>query len=174
MRRRRHRRFLGSTGSRTSHRLCCPRARLHQCAPERLRQFALQRKRWSRGLTKAFKLHWSADRAALNDIVHLVEYLFPAARPCLQLSVHSGPRAHLFRLLLYCRPADADLLPLAALWNNVIFSIQRRMFHREGLQVRRNPGGFCGGGGCQPHDRSPLVRQGGGAVYQRTVSDRRL
>ena len=29
-------------------------------------------------------------------------------------------------------------LPLAALWNIVIFRIQRRMFHDQGLHVRRN------------------------------------
>lgn len=34
------------------------------------------------------------------------------------------------------------VLPLAALWNYFIFRVQRGMFHRQRLTIRRNFGGF--------------------------------
>jgi biofilm PGA synthesis N-glycosyltransferase PgaC len=39
-------------------------------------------------------------------------------------------------------PLTLLLLPLAVIWNGVIFFIQRRMFRTKGLKVRRNVGGF--------------------------------
>ena len=48
----------------------------------------------------------------------------------------------LFGIFWIAGPLTLAVLPLAALWNMFIFRIQRRMFHREGLKVRRNFGGF--------------------------------
>lgn len=48
----------------------------------------------------------------------------------------------LFGYFWIAGPLTLAVLPLAALWNMFIFSIQRKMFHREGLKVRQNFGGF--------------------------------
>jgi biofilm PGA synthesis N-glycosyltransferase PgaC len=34
------------------------------------------------------------------------------------------------------------VLPLAGLWNLVIYRVQRQMMHDQGLKVRHNPGGL--------------------------------
>ena len=39
-------------------------------------------------------------------------------------------------------PLTLLLLPLALVWNGVIFRIQRQMFATKGLRVRRNVGGL--------------------------------
>lgn len=111
--------------------------------PERVRQFALQRKRWSRGLMEAFKLHWPLlfERRMTTlfiwwnicflplDLVYSFVFIPGLVLACFGLYYIAGP-------------LTLAVLPLAALWNSVIFRIQRHMFRREGLQVRRNPGGF--------------------------------
>lgn len=111
--------------------------------PERMRVFALQRKRWSRGLMEAFKHHWRLlfrPRLTLLfiwwnvcflplDLVYTFVFIPGLVLACLGYFYIAGP-------------LTLAVLPLAALWNGIIFRIQRGVFRDEQLRVRRNPAGF--------------------------------
>ncbi len=111
--------------------------------PETLKVFAHQRKRWSRGLIEAFKAHgqllehrrlttlfiwWNLNFLPI-DLVYTFVFI-----PGLVLA--------LFGDFIIAGPMTLLVLPLAALWNYFVFRVQRKMFHRQGLTVRRNVGGF--------------------------------
>ncbi|MEG2314486.1 glycosyltransferase, partial [Brevundimonas sp.] len=111
--------------------------------PTTLKQFTLQRKRWSRGLIEAFKAYpgllfkprlttlfiwWNLFFLPL-DLVYTFVFI-----PGLVLA--------LFGHFWIAGPMTLAVLPLAALWNLFMFRIQRNMFHEEGLKVRQNFGGF--------------------------------
>lgn len=111
--------------------------------PTRLRQFALQRKRWSRGLMEAFKVHWpllfKARMSTLFiywnvcflplDLVYTCVFMPGLVLACLGHFWIAGP-------------LTVAVLPLTILWNGIIYRIQSRVYAREGLIVRRNIGGF--------------------------------
>ncbi len=111
--------------------------------PENVRQFALQRKRWSRGLMEAFKAHWRllVKRRMTTlfiwwnvfflplDVVYSLVFIPGLVLACLGYYYIAGP-------------LTLAVLPLAALWNVVIFRIQRDVYRNAELKVRRNPGGF--------------------------------
>lgn len=111
--------------------------------PERVRQFALQRKRWSRGLMEAFRYHW---RLLLKrrmstlfiwwnigflplDLVYTFIFIPGIVLAC-------------FGYFYIAGPLTLAVLPLAAAWNAAIFRIQRKVFHGEDLRIRRNLSGF--------------------------------
>lgn len=111
--------------------------------PTRFRQFALQRKRWSRGLIEAFKAHGSLLLKPRLTTLFIWWNLFFLPLDLVYTFVFiPGLVLALFGVFWIAGPLTLAVLPLAALWNIFIFRIQRRMFHREGLKVRRNLGGF--------------------------------
>jgi biofilm PGA synthesis N-glycosyltransferase PgaC len=111
--------------------------------PEKFKQFALQRKRWSRGLVEAFKAHGSLLlKPRLTTIFIWWNLCFLPLDLVYTFVFIPGLIAACFGIFWIAGPLTLAVLPLAALWNMFIFSIQRRMFHREGLTVRRNFGGF--------------------------------
>jgi biofilm PGA synthesis N-glycosyltransferase PgaC len=111
--------------------------------PTRFKQFALQRKRWSRGLVEAFKAHGSLlFKPRLTTIFIWWNLCFLPLDLIYTFVFIPGLIAAFFGIFWIAGPLTLAVLPLAALWNLFIFSIQRRMFHREGLAVRRNFGGF--------------------------------
>lgn len=111
--------------------------------PTRFKQFALQRKRWSRGLVEAFKAHGSLlIKPRLTTIFIWWNLCFLPLDLVYTFVFIPGLVAACFGIFWIAGPLTLAVLPLAALWNMFIFSIQRRMFHREGLTVRRNFGGF--------------------------------
>ena len=111
--------------------------------PTRLRQFALQRKRWSRGLIEAFKAHGSLlIHPRLTTIFIWWNLMFLPLDLVYTFVFIPGLVLALFGMFYIAGPLTLAVLPLAALWNMFIFSIQRQMFRREGLKVRRNFGGF--------------------------------
>ena len=111
--------------------------------PTKLRQFALQRKRWSRGLMEAFKAHWplmfKRRMSTLFiwwnvcflplDLVYTLVFMPGLVLACLGHFYIAGP-------------LTVAVLPLTVLWNGIIFRIQSGVYAREGLLVRRNVGGF--------------------------------
>lgn len=111
--------------------------------PEGFRQFALQRKRWSRGLMEAFKLHWRLlfKRRMTTlfiwwnvtvlplDLVYSFVFIPGLVLAC-------------FGYFYIAGPLTLAVLPLAALWNVVIYRIQSGVYRNEDLRVRRNPAGF--------------------------------
>ncbi|MCT2559411.1 glycosyltransferase family 2 protein [Tsuneonella sp. YG55] len=111
--------------------------------PTTLRQFALQRKRWSRGLMEAFKAHspllfkrrmstlfvwWNVCFLPL-DLVYTLVFIPGLVLAC-------------FGYFYIAGPLTIAVLPLTILWNGIIFRIQSRVYEREGLIVRRNIRGF--------------------------------
>lgn len=108
-------------------------------APSTFRQFYHQRKRWSRGLVEAIKLHKTLlFKKKLSTLFIWWNCLFFPLDLTFTLVFIPGLIAALFGLYWIAGPVTLLLLPLALLWNAVIFRIQRRMFQSQGLRVRRN------------------------------------
>ncbi len=111
--------------------------------PTRIKQFSLQRKRWSRGLIEAFKAHPALlFKRRLTTLFIWWNLFFLPLDLVYTFVFIPGLVLALFGYFWIAGPLTLAVLPLAALWNMFIFSIQRKMFHREGLKVRQNFGGF--------------------------------
>ena len=111
--------------------------------PTKIKQFSLQRKRWSRGLIEAFKAHPNLlFKRRLTTIFIWWNLFFLPLDLVYTFIFIPGLVLALFGYFWIAGPLTLAVLPLAALWNMFIFRIQRKMFHREGLKVRQNFGGF--------------------------------
>jgi biofilm PGA synthesis N-glycosyltransferase PgaC len=111
--------------------------------PTRLKQFALQRKRWSRGLIEAFKLHWPLlYKPRLSLIFIWWNVCFLPLDLVYTFVFIPGLVAALFGHFYIAGPLTIAVLPLTVVWNGIIFRIQSRVYAREGLAVRRNLAGF--------------------------------
>ena len=106
-------------------------------------QFIRQRQRWSRGLIEAFKAHWRLlFRARMTTLFIWWNLLFPYLDLVFTLAFVPGLVLALFGIYWLAGPLTLFLLPLAGLVNFLMFRVQSRMFTQQGLQVRRNVGGF--------------------------------
>lgn len=111
--------------------------------PEGFRQFALQRKRWSRGLMEAFKAHWGLlFKRRMSTLFIWWNVCFLPLDLVYCFVFIPGLILAMFGYYYIAGPLTLAVLPLAALWNIVIFRIQRGVFEGEDLKVRRNPVGF--------------------------------
>jgi len=111
--------------------------------PTTFRQFALQRKRWSRGLMEGFKAHWPLIfRRRLSTLFILWNTCFLPLDLVYTLVFIPGLVLACFGIFYIAGPLTIAVLPLTILWNSVIFHIQHGMYEREHLKVRRNRGGF--------------------------------
>jgi poly-beta-1,6-N-acetyl-D-glucosamine synthase len=111
--------------------------------PTTMRQFALQRKRWSRGLMEAFKAHWQLlFKRRMSTLFVYWNVCFLPLDLVYTLVFMPGLVLACFGHFYIAGPLTLTVLPLTVLWNGVIFRIQSRVFAREGLAVRRNLGGF--------------------------------
>jgi biofilm PGA synthesis N-glycosyltransferase PgaC len=111
--------------------------------PEKLKVFALQRKRWSRGLMEAFKLHGRLlFKPRLTTLFIWWNLLFLPLDLVYTLAFIPGLVLALFGYYYLAGILTLLVLPLAALWNYCIFLVQERMFKRQDLKVRDNVGGF--------------------------------
>jgi biofilm PGA synthesis N-glycosyltransferase PgaC len=111
--------------------------------PDNLRQFALQRKRWSRGLMEAFRSHWRLlFKARLSTLFVWWNVCFLPLDLIYTLVFIPGLVLALFGHYWIAGPLTVAVLPLTCLWNGVIYRIQSGVYHREALEVRRNMGGF--------------------------------
>ena len=113
-------------------------------APTTFRQFALQRKRWSRGLIEA--LHHHEDllfKKRLSTMFIWWNLLFlPLDLTYTLIFIPGVLAAIFFQIFWIAGPMTLAVLPLAGLWNLIIYRIQTRMFKGQGLRVRHNPGGL--------------------------------
>ena len=108
-------------------------------APTSFRQFYQQRKRWSRGLIEALHTHRSLlFKPRLSTLFVWWNCLFLPLDLTFTFIFIPGLIAALFGHFWIAGPQTLLLLPLALIWNGVIFNIQRRMFQAKGLHVRRN------------------------------------
>lgn len=114
-------------------------------APTTLKQFALQRKRWSRGLIEA--IHHHEDllfEPRLSVMFIWWNLLFLPLDLVFSLIFIPGVFAAVFLHQFWIAgPMTLAVLPLAGLWNLVIYRIQSRMMHEQGLKVRRNRHGLA-------------------------------
>ncbi len=113
-------------------------------APTTFRQFAQQRKRWSRGLIEA--LHHHEDllfKGRLSTMFIWWNLLFlPLDLVYTLIFIPGVLAAAFFGIFWIAGPMTLAVLPLAGLWNIIIYRIQTRMFDRQGLRVRHNPAGL--------------------------------
>ena len=131
---------LLNTGARIGY---CEEACLFTEVPERLGQFAKQRQRWSRGLMEAFARHGSLLlKPRLSTLFIWWNLLFVPMDLVYTLVFIPGIVAALFGYYWIVGLMTLLVLPLAVIWNAIIFRVQRRMFEDQDLQVRRNPSGF--------------------------------
>lgn len=111
--------------------------------PTTLKQFTLQRKRWSRGLIEAFKAYPALlFKPRLTTLFIWWNLFFLPLDLVYTFVFIPGLVLALFGHFWIAGPMTLAVLPLAALWNVFIFRIQRNMFHNQGLKVRQNFGGF--------------------------------
>ncbi len=112
-------------------------------APTSFLQFYRQRKRWARGMVEAFDRHGSLlFKRRLTTLFIWWNLLFLPLDLTFTFIFIPGLVAAFLGYYWIAGPLTLLLLPLAVVWNLVIFSIQKRMFRREGLKVRRNIVGF--------------------------------
>ena len=108
-------------------------------APTTYRQFAHQRRRWARGLIEALGHHERLlFKPRLSTMFIWWNVLFLPMDLIFTFVFIPGLVLALFGYYWIAGPMTLLTLPLAALWNLVIFRIQQRMFHDQGLHVRRN------------------------------------
>ena len=113
-------------------------------APNTFRQFARQRQRWSRGLVEALHHHESLlFKPRLTAMFIWWNLLFlPLDLTYTFVFIPGVLAAVFFQLYWIAGLMTLAVLPLAALWNLVIYRSQSRMFSGQGLKVRHNPGGL--------------------------------
>jgi biofilm PGA synthesis N-glycosyltransferase PgaC len=112
-------------------------------APTTFRQFYQQRKRWSRGLIEALQRHRKLMfKRRLSTLFVWWNCLFLPLDLTFTFLFIPGLAAAALGYYWIAGPLTLLLLPLALVWNGVIFRIQRRMFETKGLRVRRNVTGL--------------------------------
>jgi biofilm PGA synthesis N-glycosyltransferase PgaC len=112
-------------------------------APTTFRQFYHQRKRWSRGLIEALQRHRGLlFKPRLSTLFVWWNCLFLPLDLTFTFIFIPGLIAALLGFYWVAGPQTLLLLPLAVVWNGVIFGIQRKMFRAKGLRVRRNVRGL--------------------------------
>jgi len=131
---------LLKTGARVGY---CEDACLFTNVPTDVRQFARQRQRWSRGLIEAFARHWPLlFKPRLSTLFIWWNLLFLPLDTVYTLAFLPGIVLALFGYYWIAGLMTLLVLPLAAIWNIVIFRVQSRMFKSQDLEVRRNFSGF--------------------------------
>jgi biofilm PGA synthesis N-glycosyltransferase PgaC len=111
--------------------------------PSTFRQFALQRKRWSRGLMEAFRAHWHLlFKPRMSTLFIWWNVCFLPLDLIYTLIFMPGLLLACFGYFYIAGPLTVAVLPLTILWNGIIFRIQSGVYQREGLIVRRNLRGF--------------------------------
>lgn len=111
--------------------------------PEEFKIFAHQRKRWSRGLIEAFKMHGRLlFKPRLTTLFIWWNLLFLPLDLVYTFAFIPGLVLALFGYFYLAGILTLLVLPLAALWNYVIFLVQQKMFKKQDLEVRDNIGGF--------------------------------
>ncbi len=113
-------------------------------APNTFRQFARQRQRWSRGLIEALNQHEGLlFRRRLTQMFIWWNLLFlPVDATYTFIFIPGVIAAVFFHLYWVAGLMTLAVIPIAILWNAVIFKVQAKMFRGQGLKVRHNPRGL--------------------------------
>jgi biofilm PGA synthesis N-glycosyltransferase PgaC len=112
-------------------------------APAELKTFVGQRRRWARGMLEAFRRHPRILFAArMSTFFVCWNLLFPWLDFAYTVAFLPGVVLALFGIYWIAGPMTLALLPMALLMNLLMYRISIRMFHAQGLRVRRNIAGF--------------------------------
>ena len=112
-------------------------------APTTFRQFALQRKRWSRGMIEALHHHESLlFKPRMTTIFVWWNLLFLPLDLIYTFVFIPGVTAAAFGIFWIAGPMTLAVLPLAGLWNLIIYRVQSRMAEDQKLEIRHNLGGL--------------------------------
>jgi biofilm PGA synthesis N-glycosyltransferase PgaC len=112
-------------------------------APATFRQFTQQRKRWSRGLVEALHHHEPLlFKRRLSVMFIWWNLLFLPLDLVYTLVFIPGVIAAAFGVFWIAGPLTLLVLPLAGMWNLIIYRIQSRMLDRQGLNIRHSRGGL--------------------------------
>ncbi|MEO6387740.1 MAG: glycosyltransferase [Croceibacterium sp.] len=108
-------------------------------APTTVKQFALQRKRWSRGMIEALTHHEALlFMPRMTTMFIWWNLLFMPLDLTFTFVFIPGIIAALFGIFWIAGPMTLAVLPLAAFWNLIIYRIQSRMMKSQGMKVRHN------------------------------------
>jgi biofilm PGA synthesis N-glycosyltransferase PgaC len=112
-------------------------------APDKLRGFVQQRRRWARGMLEAFRHH---PRILLvprmSTFFVFWNLLFPWLDFAYTAAFLPGVALAMFGIYWVAGPMTLALLPMALVMNLLMYRISVKMFDAQGLRVRRNIGGF--------------------------------
>lgn len=112
-------------------------------APETFPALARQRKRWARGMIEALNLHKSMLlKPRLGTMFIYWNLLFIAIDLAFTFAFLPGIALALLGVFWLAGPVTLLVLPLAALWNIIIYRIQTRMLKREGIAMEKSALGF--------------------------------
>lgn len=112
-------------------------------APVTLKGLARQRTRWARGMIEALAHHKSLlFRPRMRTMFIWWNLLFISLDLTFTLAFLPGLVLALCGIYWLAGPVTLLVLPLAALWNLVIFRIQTRMLKRAGIEMKRSRRGF--------------------------------
>ncbi len=112
-------------------------------APPTFGELARQRKRWARGMIEALAHHKSLlFKPRLSTMFIWWNLLFISLDLTFTLVFIPGLVLAFCGFYWLAGPITLLVLPLAALWNLVIFRIQMRMLRRAGIEMERSLGGF--------------------------------
>jgi len=115
-------------------------------APEDIRSFARQRRRWARGMIEGLREHGGALLAGRRTNVHavLVNFIFPYVDLVYSIAFPIGIVLALFGNFAIVGPMTLAVLPLNVLISGIMFHLSRQSFEEVGLKVRQNRLGFLG------------------------------
>ena len=112
-------------------------------APVRLRELARQRKRWARGMIEALAIHKRLlAKRRLSTMFIYWNLMFVSIDLAFTLAFLPGLVLALFGIFWLAGPITLLVLPLAAMWNIIIYRIQTRTLKREGIEMEKSLGGF--------------------------------
>lgn len=112
-------------------------------APPTLRGLANQRKRWARGMIEALAIHKKLLRLKrIRTMFIWWNLLFVSIDFTFTFAFIPGLILAFLGIFWLAGPITLLVLPLAALWNLVIYRIQTRMLRREQIEMGKSLSGF--------------------------------
>lgn len=112
-------------------------------APETLRGLAYQRKRWARGMIEALALHKGLLAVPrIRTMFIWWNLLFVSIDFTFTFVFIPGLVLAFLGIFWLAGPITLLVLPIAALWNLVIYRMQTRMLKRQGIEMEKSLFGF--------------------------------
>jgi biofilm PGA synthesis N-glycosyltransferase PgaC len=112
-------------------------------APASFRELANQRKRWARGMIEALAIHKSLLGVGTPRTMFIWwNLLFVSIDLTFTFAFIPGLVLAFLGIYWLAGPITLLVLPLAALWNLVIYRIQTRMLKRENIEMEKSALGF--------------------------------